>query len=154
MILYITSPVTSCIYQVYSILVPRPSLFPHNTMQALEDRVITTPVVDKFDELLTSKQSPLCLFPTRKACHEFNSNMLSRLQAETQEIPCTDEVNETVGTFKWTKKAGGGGGGGNPAPLLSHLWLEVRISMLCLFGMGGGLHSHIIICMYFMHMVG
>ena len=75
------------------------------TMQALEDRVITTPVVDKFDELLTSKQSPLCLFPTRKACHEFNSNMLSRLRAETQEIPCTDEVNETVGTFKWTKKA-------------------------------------------------
>ena len=76
------------------------------TMQALEDRVITTPVVDKFDQLLTSKQSPLCLFPTRKACHEFNCNMLSRLQAETQEIPCTDEVNETVGTFKWTKKAG------------------------------------------------
>ena len=75
------------------------------SMQALEDRVITTPVVDKFDELLTSKQSPLCLFPTRKACHEFNSNMLSRLQAETQEIPCTNEVNETVGTFKWTKMA-------------------------------------------------
>ena len=75
------------------------------TIQALEDRVITTPVVDKFDELLTSKQSPLCLFPTRKACHELNSNMLSRVQAETQEIPCTDEVNETVGTFKWTKKA-------------------------------------------------
>ena len=75
------------------------------TIQVLEDRVITTPVVDRFDELLTSKQSPLCLFPTRKACHEFNSNMLFRLQAETQEIPCTDEVNETVGTFKWTKKA-------------------------------------------------
>ncbi len=36
------------------------------TIQALEDRVITTPVVDKFDELLTSKQSPLCLFPTSK----------------------------------------------------------------------------------------
>ena len=75
------------------------------TVQALEDRVIKTPVVDKFDELLTSKQSPLCLFPTRKACYEFNSNMLSRLQAETQEIPCIDEVNETIGTFKWTKKA-------------------------------------------------
>ena len=40
---------------------------------------------------------------------------------------------------------GGGGGGENPAPLLSHLWLEVRISMLCLFGMGG-LHSHIYVC--------
>ena len=56
------------------------------TLQALEDRVITTPVVDTFDELLTSKQSPLCLFPTRKACHEFNSKMLSRLQAETHSM--------------------------------------------------------------------
>ena len=62
------------------------------TIQALEDRVVTTPVVDKFDELFTSNQSPLCLFPTRKPCHEFNCKMLSRLQAETQEIPCTDEV--------------------------------------------------------------
>ena len=33
------------------------------TIQALQDRVIEVPVVDKFEALLASKQSPLCLFP-------------------------------------------------------------------------------------------
>ena len=75
------------------------------TLQSLQDRVITVPVVDKFEELLANKQSPLCLFPTRKACLDFNSNMLSTLEAETQKIPRIDEVNETIGTFKWSKKA-------------------------------------------------
>ena len=41
-------------------------------IQALQKRVIETPVVDKFEELLVSKQSPLYLFPTRKSCQEFN----------------------------------------------------------------------------------
>ena len=54
--------------------------------------------MDKFEELLTAKQSPLCLFAMRKACQEFH---LSRLQADTKEIPCVDEVDETTGTFKW-----------------------------------------------------
>ena len=31
--------------------------------------------------------------------------MLSRLKAETKEIPCIDEVDETTGKFKWTQKA-------------------------------------------------
>ena len=31
------------------------------TIEALQDRVITSPVVDKFEELLAAKQSPLCL---------------------------------------------------------------------------------------------
>ena len=78
---------------------------PH-TIQTLEKRVITTPVVDKFEELLSTLKSPLCLFPTRKSCQEFNSKMLTRLDAEIKEIPCIDEVNETIsGTFKWSKKA-------------------------------------------------
>ena len=75
------------------------------TIQALQDRVIEVPVVDKFEALLASKLSPLCLFPTRKACQVFNSQMLSRLEAEVIEIPCTDEVDETASTFKWSKKA-------------------------------------------------
>ena len=41
-------------------------------IQALQARVITTPVIDKFQELLASKQSPLCLFSTCKSCQEFN----------------------------------------------------------------------------------
>ena len=31
--------------------------------------------------------------------------MLFRLQADTKDIPCVDEVDETTGTFKWNKKA-------------------------------------------------
>ena len=50
-----------------------------NTIQALLGRVITIQVVDKFEEFLVSKQSPRCLFPKQKACHDFNSQMLSRL---------------------------------------------------------------------------
>ena len=62
-------------------------------------------MVDKFEELLTLQKSPLCLFPTRQSCQEFNTEMLSRLKAETKEIPCIDEVDETTGKFKWTQKA-------------------------------------------------
>ena len=50
-----------------------------NTVQALKDRVITTPVVDKFEELMSPGQSLLCLFPTRESCQYFNSEILSKL---------------------------------------------------------------------------
>ena len=73
------------------------------TIEALQDRVITEKVVDKFEELLTSQKSPLCLFPTCQSCQEFNTEILSRLKAETKEIPCIDEVDETTGKFKWAK---------------------------------------------------
>ena len=44
----------------------------------------------------------LCLFPTRKACNDFNTEMLSYLTSEVRDIVCTDE---TAGTHKWNKKA-------------------------------------------------
>ena len=70
------------------------------SIRALQDRVIKIPVVDKFEELLVTKQSPLCLFPMRKACQDFNTQMLCRLDAVVIEIPCIDEVNETTGGAK------------------------------------------------------
>ena len=73
------------------------------TIQALKDRVITTSVVDKIEELMVSSQSPLCLFPTHKLCQNFNTQMLSRLHGEIKDIPCVDEVDETLG--KWNQKA-------------------------------------------------
>ena len=76
-----------------------------STLQALKERVITSPTVDKFEELLSTDKSPLCLFPTREACQKFNSDMLSKLDSEAKEIPCVDEVDETQGTFKWSEKA-------------------------------------------------
>ena len=78
----------------------------NETLQLLQERVMKAPVVDTFEQLLAAKQSPLCLFPTRKACQEFNSQMLQKLDAEIKQIPCVDEVDETASsTFKWNKKA-------------------------------------------------
>ena len=45
------------------------------------------------------------MFPTRKACNDFNSEMLSYLTSEVRNIMCTDEVDETAGTHIWNKKA-------------------------------------------------
>ena len=55
------------------------------TVEALKARVIQLPVVDMFENLLGSNQSPLYLFLTRKACQEFNFHMLSRLDADVTE---------------------------------------------------------------------
>ena len=76
------------------------------TLQLLQERVMKAPVVDTFEQLLAGKQSPLCLFTTRKAWQEFNSQTLQKLDAEIKQIPCVDELDETAsGTFKWNKKA-------------------------------------------------
>ena len=75
------------------------------TVRALKERVLSTPVVDKFQKLMSSGPSPLCLFPTRQSCQDFNSEMLTKLDSELKEIKCVDEVDETKGTFKCSKKA-------------------------------------------------
>ena len=69
-------------------------------VKTLEERVIHGPIADKFEELMHSGKSPVCLFPTRKACEEFNNEMLSKLECKTVEICCTDEVDETKGMHK------------------------------------------------------
>ena len=51
-----------------------------------------------------SGKSPVCLSPTLKACKEFNNEMLSKLQCKIVEICYTDEVDETKGMHKWSKK--------------------------------------------------
>ena len=75
------------------------------TICILEQRVIQVSVADKFNELSHSGHSPVCLFPTRKACKEFNSEMLQELASEVHEIVCTDGIDQTSSTRKWTKKA-------------------------------------------------
>ena len=37
--------------------------------------------------------------------HEFNHEMLQELASEVHEIMCTDEIDQTSSTQKWTKKA-------------------------------------------------
>ena len=47
----------------------------------------------------------VCLFPTRKACHDFNMELLNSLTSKIHKLVCTDEVDETISIFKWNKKA-------------------------------------------------
>ena len=75
------------------------------TLSILQKRVIQGSVADKFIELQLSKQSPVCLFPRRKACDHFNSEMLSRLSSQVHQLLCTDEVDGTCSKRKWNQKA-------------------------------------------------
>ena len=75
------------------------------TLNLLKKQVIEGSAVDKFVELQQSRQSPVCLFPRRKACDHFNNEMLCRLTSQVHDLFCTDEVDETCSTRKWSKKA-------------------------------------------------
>ena len=43
------------------------------TLCTLKQRVIQVSVSDEFSELQESGETPVCLFPTRKACEDFNA---------------------------------------------------------------------------------
>ena len=75
------------------------------TISILNKRVITMCLSEAFNDLQGSGQSPVCLFPTRKACHDFNMEMLNSLSSKIHELVCTDEVDETISIHKWNKKA-------------------------------------------------
>ena len=62
-------------------------------------------IADKFYELQESGKTPVCLFPKRKACDNFNAEMLQKLTAEVHELMCADEIDERAGSRKMTKKA-------------------------------------------------
>ena len=65
------------------------------SLECLKEQLIDVPVVDKYIELSKSGKSPVCLFLTRKACKEFNDQMLSALDTDLHKITCVDEVDET-----------------------------------------------------------
>ena len=75
------------------------------TILILNKRVITMCLSEKLNDLQESGQSPVCLFPTRRACHDFNMEMLNSLTSKIHELVCTDEVDETISIRKWNKKA-------------------------------------------------
>ena len=75
------------------------------TLCTLKQRVIEVSVSDKFSELQQLGQTPVCLFPTRKSCDDFNAKMLKHLTSEVHDLMCMDEVDETAGTHEWSKKA-------------------------------------------------
>ena len=54
--------------------------FPNDeTLFTLSERVISLLIEEKFVELQKVGSSPVCLFPTRKLCNDFNNKMLSNL---------------------------------------------------------------------------
>ena len=75
------------------------------TLSTLEKRVIQVSTSEKFVELQKSGQTPVCLLPTRKACREFNDEMLASLDSKVHELACVDDVDESGGTRRWNKKA-------------------------------------------------
>ena len=75
------------------------------TLCALKERVINVTIANKFEELRQNGQIPICLFPLRKQCNQFNKEMLDCLPSKKHEIYCIDEVDETCSIQKWTKKA-------------------------------------------------
>lgn len=72
------------------------------TVTTLQERVMEVTVAEQFTQL---RNSPVCLFPTRKQCENVNEHMLSLLESEKHVISCTDEVDETTSTAKWHDKA-------------------------------------------------
>ena len=65
------------------------------TFSVLEERVINVSIVEKIHELEKSGQTPVCLFPTRKACDDLNRQMLSSLPSEVAVMSCTNETSST-----------------------------------------------------------
>jgi len=68
-------------------------------------KVIEGKIVDNFKDLCEKGQSPVCLFPTRKACNDFNADMLSTLDSKMYQLKCVDEIDKTAGLCKWDKTA-------------------------------------------------
>ena len=75
------------------------------TLCTLKQRIITNSISEKFTELQVASKTPVCLFPKRKACDQFNTEMLQSLTSKVHKLVCTDEIDETVSTRKMTKKA-------------------------------------------------
>ena len=75
------------------------------SIQALTSRVIEGTVVAKFEELCEAGTIPVCLFPTRKACDKHNLEMLNNLDTNIHKIPCIDEIDETLGARRWSKRS-------------------------------------------------
>ena len=51
------------------------------TISTLSQRVIKVPIEQKFDELQETGCAPVCLFPTREACNDFNNKMLQSFKS-------------------------------------------------------------------------
>ena len=58
------------------------------TLSTLEKRLIQVSTSETFVKLEKSGQTPVCLLPTRKACRDFNDEMLASLDSKVHELAC------------------------------------------------------------------
>ena len=56
------------------------------TILTLQQRVIQVAEAEIFNKLQQLGQAPVCLFPTREMCKQFNSEMLHHLSSDVHEI--------------------------------------------------------------------
>ena len=75
------------------------------TVRALKESVFMGSIYEKYHELEQQGKTPVCLFPARLACHEFNTQMLNSLNTPIQEMKCSDTIDESSSSRKWTKRA-------------------------------------------------
>ena len=75
-----------------------------DSLEILKTRIIKGSIIGKFKQLSDSGNAPVCLFPTRKA-ERHNLEMLNSLDAEIKKIACIDEIDETMGSRRWSKRS-------------------------------------------------
>ena len=76
-----------------------------DVIDALQTSVISCSVAEKFKKLRDRDESPVCLFPTRKACEDLNNKMLDGLGSKVVKMDAIDEVDDTASNQHWSKKA-------------------------------------------------
>ena len=76
-----------------------------DTVHALNERVFMGSIYEKYHKLEQQGKTPVCLFPNRLACHVFNTQMLNSLNMPIQEMKCSDNIDESSSSRKWTKRA-------------------------------------------------
>ena len=75
------------------------------TLSTLKQRVIQVSVVEKLNEPKEGGRTHVMSLPTRVQCDDLNSQMLKCLPSKVKVIECTDDIDQTSTTHKWTKKA-------------------------------------------------
>ena len=77
----------------------------NDDVATLNSCIVDMPAADLFSQLSKSGKTPVCLFPTRKECDNFNNKMLKNLPNKVHDLACVDNIDETASTQKWSKKA-------------------------------------------------
>ncbi len=71
----------------------------------LQERVFHKRVLDMYNQLNEEGKTPICLFPTCKACADVNDQLLSTQDSEMVSLHSKYVIDKAGSTAKWSKKA-------------------------------------------------